>query len=170
MHAFFRCFWTLFLLERHGDVWVWLRAAGEVWLQPEEAVLQQLPLSVGDIVLQVHVVCPVRHVNLHTGTVVNSVLFIVSLKLYQFNFYPIYTRMQNHTPKTESLLLKKQINYYYFSEKFFVVLFLISNEMFLIPLLMESVWLLYRIFKRNKLALLSGEAQKKIAYSYLKVT
>ena len=47
--------------------------------------------------------------------------------------------MQNHTPKTESLLLKKQINYYYFSERFFVVLFLISNEMFLIPLLMESV-------------------------------
>ena len=40
--------------------------------------------------------------------------------------------MQNHTPKTESLLLKKQINYFYFSERFFVVLFQFSNEMFLI--------------------------------------
>ena len=67
----------LFLLERHGDVGIGLRAAGEVGLEPEEAVLQQLPLPVGDVVLQIHVVCPVRHVNLHTGTVVKSVLFIV---------------------------------------------------------------------------------------------
>ena len=52
-------------LDRDGDVGEGLGTEGVRDLLPHQAGVQQLPLPVGQIVLEVHVTGPVGHIDLH---------------------------------------------------------------------------------------------------------